>query len=57
MLDPARLGINLAEFFLNGAADIAVSVKENASRTGGPLVQSHNILFHQGLLPLYLVYL
>ena len=49
MLHPARMGENLGEFLLGGAADAAAAVKENTSVGCGSGVQRHQIgRFHGG---------
>ena len=49
MLDPARFGEILGEFFLGHAANFAVVVKQDAAVRGRSGVKRHNVLFHKAL--------
>ena len=49
MLDPARFGKILGEFFLGHAANFAVVVKQDAAVRGRSGVKRHNVLFHKAL--------
>jgi hypothetical protein len=46
MLDPAGLRKNLAEFLLGDATYLPGMIEQDGAGTGGPLVESENVLVH-----------